>query len=176
MRLASVLWNAGRKALSIPRRFVITPLAKKAFQSCGADFYMGKGCDFQGIENISVGNHVSFGPRTLIWTTRARVSIGNWVMFGPGVSIVTGNHRTDVAGIPMMALSDEDKRPEDDEDVVIEDDCWLGMGCSILKGTTIGKGCVIAAGAVVTKSAEPYGIYAGIPARRVANRFQQTMG
>lgn len=132
---------------------------------------MGKGCDFQGIENISVGNHVSLGPRTLIWTTRARVSIGNWVMLGPGVSIITGNHRTDIQGIPMMALSDEQKRPEDDEDVVIMDDCWLGSGCSILKGTTLAEGCVIAAGAVVTKSTEPYGIYAGVPAKRIADRF-----
>lgn len=126
MSLASKVWDTGRRLLSIPRRLVTIPLAKRAFSSCGTDFYMGKGCDFQGIQNISVGDHVSLGPRALIWTTRARVRIGDWVMFGPDVSIVTGNHRTDVRGTPMMTLTDTDKRPEDDEDVVIEGDCWLG--------------------------------------------------
>lgn len=30
-----------------------------------------------------------------------------------------------------------------------------------------GPGCVIAAGAVVTRDAEPDGLYAGVPARRI---------
>lgn len=128
MSLASAVWNNGRRVASIPRRLVIQPLARKAFASCGSPFYMGKGCDFQGIENIHVGNNVSFGPRTLIWTTRAQVYIGNDVMFGPDCSIVSGDHRTDIKGKPMMAVNEDEKRPENDQDVIIEDDCWLGGG------------------------------------------------
>ena len=172
MSLASTVWNNGRRVASIPRRLVTQPLARKAFASCGSPFYMGKGCDFQGIENIHVGNNVSLGPRTLIWTTRAQVYIGNDVMFGPDCSIVSGDHRTDIKGKPMIAVNEDEKRPEDDQDVVIEDDCWLGGGCTVLKGVTVATGCVITSGAVVTRSTEPYGIYGGVPARRIAERFK----
>lgn len=148
MSLASAVWNNGRRVASIPRRLITLPLARKAFASCGSPFYMGKGCDFQGIENIHVGNNVSFGPRTLIWTTRAQVYIGNDVMFGPDCSIVSGDHRTDIKGKPMMAVTEDEKRPEDDQDVVIEDDCWLGgvhraqgrHGCDRMRHRLWGRG------------------------------------
>lgn len=49
----------------------------------------------------------------------------------------------------------------------MEDGCWLGGNVTVLPGVTIGRGCVIAAGAVVTKSCDPNGLYAGVPARRI---------
>ena len=44
---------------------------------------------------------------------------------------------------------------------------WLGLGSVILPKVNIAEGCVIAAGAVVTKSTEPNGLYAGVPAKRI---------
>lgn len=35
--------------------------------------------------------------------------------------------------------------------VAVEDDCWIGAGCTILPGVTLGKGCNIGAGAVIGK-------------------------
>jgi acetyltransferase-like isoleucine patch superfamily enzyme len=49
--------------------------------------------------------------------------------------------------------------------VVIEDGCWLGEGCVILKGVRIGKRSVIGANAVVTKDIPEYSIAAGVPAK-----------
>lgn len=45
------------------------------------------------------------------------------------------------------------------------------METIILSNVKISKGCVIAAGSILTKSTEPYGIYAGVPAKRIKNRF-----
>lgn len=77
-------------------------------------------------------------------------------MLGPNVTIITGNHRIDVVGKNMIDV--KEKRPTDDEDVIIEDDVWIGSGTIILKGVRISKGCVIAAGTIVTKSTTPYSI------------------
>lgn len=41
-----------------------------------------------------------------------------------------------------------------------------------LKGVTVAEGCVIGAGTVLTKSTHPYGIYVGVPGRRVSERFE----
>ena len=98
-------------------------------------------------------------------TTRAKVLIGNDVMFGPGVSIITGNHRTDVQGRTMRSIGDSEKLPENDQDVVIEDDCWLGGGVIVLAGVTIGKGSVIGAGSIVTKDIPPYSVAVGNPCK-----------
>lgn len=165
-----------RKAFLAPRslfrKCLITPIVRRCFASCGKNFALAKDCDFRGIENIYIGNNVSFGSGNLIMTTRAKVVIGDDVMFGPNVTLVSGDHRTDIKGKPMKSVTDEEKRPEDDQDIIIESDVWLGGGCTVLKGTTIAEGCVIAAGALVTKSTEPYGIYGGVPAKRIAERFK----
>jgi maltose O-acetyltransferase len=51
--------------------------------------------------------------------------------------------------------------------IVVGDGVWIGANAVILGGVTIAPGCVIGAGAVVTRSTEPDGVYAGVPARRI---------
>ena len=58
-------------------------------------------------------------------------------------------------------------------DIVLEDDVWLGYGVTVLSNARIRRGCVVAAGAVVVGELEPYGIYAGVPARLIRKRFSQ---
>ncbi len=155
------------------RKLFVEPIIRKTFCEYGNNVRIPAGCSFTGCENITVGSNVYFGANTRVLTTRARLVIGDNVMFGPSVTIVTGNHRTDVVGKYMSALSDDDKRPEDDQDVVIEDDVWIGSNATILKGVTIGRGSVVAAGAVVTKSFPPYSIIGGVPAKKIADRFTE---
>lgn len=49
--------------------------------------------------------------------------------------------------------------------VHIEEHVWLGERAMVLKGVRLGTGCMVAANAVVTKSAPPYCMLAGMPAR-----------
>jgi acetyltransferase-like isoleucine patch superfamily enzyme len=57
-------------------------------------------------------------------------------------------------------------------DIVIGHDVWFGMRVVVLPGTRVADGCVVGAGSVVTGDlAEPYGIYAGNPARLLRHRF-----
>ncbi|MDB9350134.1 acyltransferase [Nodularia spumigena] len=54
--------------------------------------------------------------------------------------------------------------------IVIEDDCWLGHGVTVLDGVTIGKGSVIGAGSVVNKDIPPYSVAVGAPVRVIRSR------
>ena len=51
----------------------------------------------------------------------------------------------------------------------IEDSCLIGMGATVLDNAVVGKGCIIAANALILSRSilEPYGVYAGVPAKRV---------
>lgn len=120
---------------------------------------------------IFVGDDVFLGQRPILIASRSKIVIGNHVMFGPEVTIRGGNHRTDLIGRFMKSVSDNEKRPEDDLGVIIEDDVWIGTRAIILHGTRIGRGSIVAAGAVVTKSVPPYSIVAGVPAEVVKFRW-----
>lgn len=169
--ICRILYKLGQKVSAIIYRIFSEPCIKGSCAFCGKKVRIGRKSNFRGIENISIGDYSSIGEGTKILTTRAKVKIGTHVMFGPGVTIVSGNHRTDVIGKYMSQITDADKRPEDDRDVIIEDDVWIGANATILMGVTIGRGCVIAAGAVVNKDCPPYCVLGGVPARVLKTRF-----
>ena len=56
------------------------------------------------------------------------------------------------------------------EDVVIEDDVWIGSRCVILGNVRVGRGSVIGAGSVVTKDIPPFSIAVGVPCKVVKKR------
>jgi len=162
-------WIAkGRRAM---RKWFVEPFILRSFGEYGHNVRIPRGCTFSGCANIFVGSDVFFGIDTLILTQDACLRIGSHVMFGPRVSIITGDHRTDVFGKYMCDVTVADKHPHNDQDVVIEDDVWIGANSTILKGVTIGRGSVIAAGALVTKSCPPYSIIGGVPAKLLKTRF-----
>lgn len=52
-------------------------------------------------------------------------------------------------------------------------DVWVGANALILSGVTVGNGAVIGAGSVVTHDVPDYEIWAGNPARKIRQRFDE---
>lgn len=149
-----------------------TPFYKHAMKHCGKGVYLRPTCsDFKGLWNLSVGEGTSIPKGSVLYCTKAPLTIGKKVIFGPRPTIITGDHRTDLIGRYIIDITDNDKLPENDAPVVIEDDVWCGANVTILKGVTIGRGSVVAAGAVVTKPFPPYSIIGGVPAKLLKMRF-----
>ena len=107
-------------------------------------------------------------------------SIGKYCSIGNGVCIGLGRHPLDLLGsspvfykrnnvLGFSIASDESFAER--ERISIGNDVWIGTRSIVLDGVSIGSGAVIAAGAVVTKDVAPYTIVAGVPARRVGQRF-----
>ena len=152
-------------------KVLVMPCEKACLASCGQNVTIGRDADIT-YDRVYAGNNVSLGDGVRILSTRADVVIGDNVMFGPQVFIVTGNHRTDILDRPMISLRDEDKLPENDQNVVFEGDNWVGARAIILKGVTVGGGSVIAAGAVVVHDVPPFSIVGGCPAKVLGWRKQ----
>lgn len=83
---------------------------------------------------------------------------------GKGLTVRTGNHAM-IIGRNYRSITELEKPSGFDDDVVIEEDVWMGCNVTLLSGVTIGRGSTVAAGAVVTKSMPPYSISGGVPAR-----------
>lgn len=143
-------------------------ILKPAFKGYGRNFIF----DPDGLytyQTIEVGDDVYIGPGACLQASGSGIRMGNKVLLGPNVIIRGGNHNTSVAGQFMFDV--KEKRPEDDQMVVIEDDVWIATGVIILKGVTVGRGAIVAAGALVTRDVPPYGIAVGVPAKTRKFRF-----
>jgi acetyltransferase-like isoleucine patch superfamily enzyme len=99
----------------------------------------------------------------MIWP---RVEIGAYTLLAPRVAIIGGDHLFDKPGTPILFSG----RPEMPT-TIIEPDCWLGYAAVIRAGVRIGRGSIVAAQAVVIRDVGPYEIWAGVPAKKVGDRF-----
>lgn len=167
-----LLWGGIKLSLLLPYLWdkLWASFYKKSMKYCGCNVYIRPMCsDFKGLWNLSVGNYTSIPKGSVFYCTEAPLTIGNKVIFGPRPTIITGDHRIDMIG--KYIIDSNEKLPENDSAVIIEDDVWTGANITILKGVTIGRGSVIAAGAVVIRSCPPYSIVGGVPAKVLKYRF-----
>lgn len=90
-------------------------------------------------------------------TIDASIYIGKGSWIARNVGIITTNH-----DILNPAKHQKGK------DVVIGDECWIGMNSVILPGVVLGDHTIVGAGAIVTKSfPEGYCVLVGNPAREI---------
>lgn len=159
------------KELSNLRQSVLRKLLRPLFAECGKGVKFFPASSYFNYKNISVSDNVYIGQGAFMLAQLSHIYIGRDTAIGPNCTIIGGDHRFDIVGKPINCYSQADKLPQNDQDVRIEEDVWLGCNVTILKGVTIGRGCVVAAGAVVTKSLPPYSIAAGVPAKVIKQRF-----
>jgi acetyltransferase-like isoleucine patch superfamily enzyme len=94
-----------------------------------------------------------------------RITIGRYCVVAGGTSMFDSNgHPADpeerLAGLPPTA---EEVRPID-----IGDNVWVGIRSTIYPGVKIGEGSIVSANSVVRSNVRPYTLFAGSPARKVA--------
>ena len=145
-------------------------LFKTRFNSVGSNVIFNP-FDQIDYKNISVGNDVYIGGGATFAASESQIIIEDKVMFGPNVTIMGGDHNYSVIGDYMFDV--KEKNPNDDQQVLIKKDVWIGAGAIILKGVTIGRGSIIAAGSLVNKNVQNYSIVAGVPAKHMKYRFSE---
>lgn len=122
--------------------------------------YIGSGTVLDGRYPIYIGAFCSIASHVHISTSDNHDLL----------HISTSPLRT-ILGMPI-AYPEVVQRPQG---VMIGNDVYIGQGAFIMSGVTIGNGAVVGAHAVVTRDLEPYGVYAGVPARLIRKRFADPM-
>ncbi len=152
-------------------RKIMMYYSRKKFRNCGCNVVFDPLNSVFSYETITIGDDVFIGGKAWFRTTHSRINIGSHVMFGPGVHVYGGNHIFDRVGVLMTRIVKDENHM--DPHVKIGDDVWIGGSSVILTGVTIGRGAIIAAGSVVSSDVVPYGIYGGVPAKKIRMRFTE---
>lgn len=121
------------------------------------------GSEFRSPWNIKLGNCVV--SNHCLFDGRRGITVADNVVFGAGVHMWTEEH---AVNDPMFRVLERNRQP-----IVIDERAWICSDSTILPGVHIGEGAVIASRACVTKDCEPYGIYAGVPARKIGERNRE---
>jgi len=120
---------------------------------------------FGNPQNISIGSRSNINRYcVLLAGENSKIIIGKDCLTGPGVAIVASKY--DVKGKNIIR-----SYPNDEKDVIIGNDVWLGANVVVLPGVTIGDGAVIGAGSVVSKDIGSYEIAVGTPAKKIKSRM-----
>lgn len=143
----------------------------------GHKVYVGKDVEIAAIGpgSVHIGNFTTFQERCQIY---GDLHIGAHCIFARNVLVISTEHI--IREKPTWLISDQDTlhaelvrekaRPQGKK-IWIEDDCWLGWGCTVMPGVYIGRGAVIGANSVVTHDVAPYEVHGGVPNRRISQRF-----
>ncbi len=121
------------------------------------------GCEIRSPWNIRLGKCTIAG--NCILDGRSGIIIEDNVVLGMGVHIWTQEH--DVNS-PSFAVNAEHKGT-----VIIRKHAWVCSDSTVLPKMEIGEGAVVAAKACVTKNCEAFGIYGGVPAKRIGDRTHE---
>lgn len=121
----------------------------------------------ESASNISIGDNTHITNRNFL-NAPGGISIGNDVLVGYESIITTSMRNYQDPNTPIR-LQGSTTKP-----VKIGNDVWIGTRVIILPGVTIGDGAVVGSGAIVTKDVAPYTVVAGVPARIIGKRGDNT--
>ena len=113
-----------------------------------------------------IGAHTWIGPQS--YFDCRNMELGEYVGWGPGAKVLGSEHTGEPANVPIIQTYLIIKP------VRVDDGADIGVNAVLLPGVTVGEGAIVGAGAVVTKDVAPYAIVAGVPAKFLRSRGDQT--
>lgn len=141
-----------------------------------SNIQIGRNCHISGLlltyeygGSIKMGDHCSLSEYSRIISVN-RIEIGNRVLIAHNVNIIDNishpidaNFRhEDFLNSYTVGMKEYDLKSAP---IIIEDDVWIGLNTTILRGVTIGRGAIIGSGSMVTKNVNPWTVNVGNPLR-----------
>lgn len=120
---------------------------------------------------VFLDDYARISPYSTILNNKGKFTMGKYSVATFNLTVVPDGHHS-VAGIPhcLLGLSHIHDKVED---IVVEDDVWIGVNVLLLGGAHVHRGSIVGANVVVNRKTEvpPYAVVAGNPARIIAVKF-----
>lgn len=157
------------------------------FAKVGKDVNISRHCSIYSPGNISIGDHVRIDDFGIL---SGNICIGNHVHIAAGVYLYGGDSRIELydfsclsSKVSVYAITDDyvggymtnptipsELRHVIKGPVIIEKHVVVGTGSVILPGVHIGEGASTGAMTLINKNLEPWGVFVGIPAKKINTR------
>ncbi len=143
----------------------------------GRNARVGRSCELTVWDNnkILINDHATINDGCKLL---GDVTIHRYTLFSSNIFASSGDHYALMKPTWLIkdqdefVLSTEEGRAAHSAPIVIEEDCWIGFGVFIKRGTYIGRGAIVGANSVVTHDIAPYSIQVGAPAKEVRRRLE----
>lgn len=170
------------------RYFTSEELKEAGFIKIGRNVKIHNRASIYGTENIVIGDHVRIDDFSIIIATGkvmigTHVSIGNYCYLGATNGLVLEDFVTLAPGVKLFTASDDysgikltnptiPKKYTGGSagEIKLGRHVIIGAGTVVLPGCSIGEGCSIGSLSLIKNDLEPWGIYAGIPVKRLRDR------
>lgn len=166
-------------------------LHKIGFKSIGENVLISDKCSIYSPQNIEIGDNVRIDDFTIL-SPSTSLKIGNYVhiacytsIIGRGEIIIEDfvgisgrvsiySSSDDYTGMSMTnpMIPNEYKKVTNAK-VHIKKHSIIGVGTVILPNVTIGEGCSVYTQTLIKSDCEDFGVYFGIPAKKVGNRLKK---
>ncbi len=119
--------------------------------------------------NIIIGNYVHIAAGCMLFGGEKGIVFEDYSGLSSRISVYaeTDDYSGDYLTNPMLPAG---SRNIIEGKVVIKKHAIVGTGCTILPNVVIGEGSAVGSMSLVNKTLDPWGIYAGIPCRRIKDR------
>jgi galactoside O-acetyltransferase len=163
------------------------------FRRLGSAVMLHERANIIDLENLSVGDNVRIDADVTILagggvSIGSRVHIGAQCYLAGGAGIVLEDFAGLSQGVKIYSTSDDYSGRHLTNPTVpaaylgvvrgsvhLGRHAIIGAGTVILPGIAVAEGCAVGALSLMRRSTEPWGIYAGAPARRVAERSRDLL-
>ncbi|SDS66714.1 galactoside O-acetyltransferase/dTDP-4-amino-4,6-dideoxygalactose transaminase [Halopseudomonas litoralis] len=123
---------------------------------------------------VSIGRYCHITPMCLVAGGSPGVKLADFCTLAYGVKVFAQSD--DYSGAAMAnSLIPKKFKNEYLAEVILERQVIVGAGSIIFPGVTVREGCSVGAMTLISKSTEPWGIYAGSPMRRIKDRKQDLL-
>lgn len=168
-------------------------LLSLGLKKIGNNVLISKDAKLYSPEKISIGNNVRVDDFCIL---SGSIEIQNNVHLAPGVQLAAGSGEILIKSFAGLAFNTVVTASSDDfsgksltgptvpeqyrkhkkiEKIVVGRHVLIGTSCVILPGVEIGDGSSVGALSLVSKSLEGWGIFIGVPAKKIKNRNKELL-
>lgn len=167
-------------------------LKQLGFKRVGENVKISRKASIYGAGNISIGNNVRIDDFCIL---SGCIEIGNFVhiaaytsLFAGTVGIIMKDFSCLSSRCAVYAISDDylgnsltnpmvpdQYRNVQEAQVILEKHVLVGTGSTILPGVILGEGTSVGAMSLINKSLDAWGIYVGIPCKKIRDRAKNIL-